>query len=109
MTSEKIDEERRTKNEERRRRIMVLTADSPFGEWLDDSKGGEMIRELLRQGGVAEEVLVPVRGIPLQQLVALSQGAVPQALIDHLVAAVGDGDAGEAGEAGGAGDDEAAH
>ena len=79
---------------------MVLTADNPFGEWLDDPKGGEMIRELLRQGGVAEEVLVPVRGVPLQQLVALSQGAVPQALVDHLVAAVGDGDAGDAGESG---------
>lgn len=64
---------------------MTPTADSTLGEWLAHPKGGALIRELLVKAGVQEAVLAPVLVVPLQQLVALSQGALPQALIDELV------------------------
>ena len=62
-----------------------LTANSTIGEWLDHPKGGPLIRGLLAQAGVDEAMLAPVRGLPLQQLVAMSQGQLPQPLVDDLV------------------------
>lgn len=52
-----------------------------------------MIREVLGQapGGFDESVLAPVLGLPLQQLVPLTQGQVPQELIDDLVRRVNGG------------------
>ena len=63
----------------------VLTADSTIGEWLDNPIGGELVRGLLAQSGATEESLAPIKGLPLQQLVALSQGQLPQSVIDDLV------------------------
>ncbi|GAA2054190.1 SDR family NAD(P)-dependent oxidoreductase [Leifsonia soli] len=62
-----------------------LTAHSTIGEWLDHPEGAPLIQGLLAQAGVGEEMLAPVRGLPLQQLVALSQGQLPQSVVDDLV------------------------
>jgi hypothetical protein len=62
-----------------------LTANSTIGEWLTDPTGGPLIRGLLAQTGASEEMLAPIKGLPLQQLVALSQGELPQSIVDDLV------------------------
>lgn len=63
----------------------VLTAQSTIGAWLDHPVGGDLVRGLLAQSGATEESLAPIKGLPLQQLVALSQGQMPQSVIDDLV------------------------
>jgi hypothetical protein len=63
----------------------ALTSKTAIGRWLDDPVGGPLIRELLGQGGFDERRLDPVRSLALQQLVDLSQGRLPQAVIDDLV------------------------
>ncbi|WP_022900322.1 SDR family NAD(P)-dependent oxidoreductase [Humibacter albus] len=62
-----------------------LTASSSIGEWLDDPQGGPLVRGLLAQSGADEASLAPVKGLPLQQLVTLSQGQLPQSVVDDLV------------------------
>ncbi|MFC4242662.1 SDR family NAD(P)-dependent oxidoreductase [Gryllotalpicola reticulitermitis] len=62
-----------------------LTASSSIGAWLEHPAGGPLIRGLLAQSGTDEGTLAPLRALPLQQLVALSQGQLPQAVIDDLV------------------------
>jgi NAD(P)-dependent dehydrogenase (short-subunit alcohol dehydrogenase family) len=64
---------------------MALTAHSTIGEWLNDPTGGPLIRGLFEQTGASPELLTPVLGLPLQQLVAMSQGQLPQAVVDDLV------------------------
>lgn len=71
---------------------MALTAQSTIGEWLNDEVGGPIVRELFAQTGADPELLTPVLGLPLQQLVALSQGALPQSVVDDLVRQVNDGE-----------------
>ncbi|MEU4421473.1 SDR family NAD(P)-dependent oxidoreductase [Actinoplanes sp. NPDC024001] len=68
-----------------------LTAASTVGDWLDHPEGGPALRELLAQGGFDESVLAPVRQLPLQQMVALSQGRIPQSVVDGLVLRVNGG------------------
>ncbi|WP_285114468.1 SDR family oxidoreductase [Leifsonia sp. fls2-241-R2A-40a] len=68
-----------------------LTAHSTISEWLDHPTGAPLIQGLLTQAGVGEEMLAPVRGLPLQQLVALSQGQLPQSVVDDLVLQANDG------------------
>lgn len=68
-----------------------LTANSPVGEWVAHPEGGPLIRELLAGAGVGEDMLAPVRQLPLRQLVALSQGRLPQEVVDDLVARVNKG------------------
>ncbi|MEU4691457.1 SDR family NAD(P)-dependent oxidoreductase [Actinoplanes sp. NPDC023714] len=71
---------------------MALGANSTVGEWLDHPEGGPAFRALLGQGGDFDESrLAPARGLPLQQLVALSQGQIPQEAVDQLVLAVNAG------------------
>lgn len=62
-----------------------LTANSPVGEWLAHPEGAPLLRELLAQAGFDEQVLAPVRQLPLQQLVDMSQGSLPQDVVDGLV------------------------
>ncbi len=70
----------------------TLTAASTIGDWLAHPEGGPALRDLLGQGGGFDESrLAPVRGLPLQQLVALSQGQLPQAAVDALVLQVNGG------------------
>jgi hypothetical protein len=63
-----------------------LTANSSIGTWLQHPEGGPLMRELLAKGGFDESTLAPVRDLPLQQLIILSQGQLPQAVVDDLVA-----------------------
>ncbi|PJI91179.1 SDR family NAD(P)-dependent oxidoreductase [Luteimicrobium subarcticum] len=69
-----------------------LTASSTIGAWLDDPTGGPLVRGLLAQSGASEEQLAPVRSLPLQQLVAMSQGDMPQSVVDDLVRQVNGGE-----------------
>lgn len=71
--------------------MSALTANTPIAAWLVDPTGGPLIRGLLTQLGTEESQLAPISGLPLQQLVALSQGKLPQSLIDELVLAANDG------------------
>ncbi|MCA1306857.1 SDR family oxidoreductase [Microbacterium esteraromaticum] len=71
---------------------MALTAHSTIGEWLNDDIGGDLIRGLLAQSGADPEQLTPVLSLPLQQLVAMSQGAMPQSVVDDLVRAANGGE-----------------
>ncbi|MDL9977955.1 SDR family NAD(P)-dependent oxidoreductase [Microbacterium sp. ASV49] len=71
---------------------MALTANSSIGDWLNDPVGGELVRSLLAQSGANAEQLTPILGLPLQQLVAMSQGAMPQSVVDDLVRAANGGE-----------------
>lgn len=71
---------------------MALTAQSTIGAWLEDPVGGDLIRGLLAQSGADPSTLTPVLGLPLQQLVAMSQGAMPQSVLDDLVRAANGGE-----------------
>ncbi|MFK4761441.1 SDR family NAD(P)-dependent oxidoreductase [Microbacterium sp. ZW T5_45] len=71
---------------------MALTAHSSIGDWLNDPTGGPLIRGLFEQTGADPALLTPVLGLPLQQLVAMSQGAMPQSVIDDLVRAANGGE-----------------
>jgi NAD(P)-dependent dehydrogenase (short-subunit alcohol dehydrogenase family) len=62
-----------------------LTAQSSIGQWLDHPQGGALVRGLLAASGASEDTLAPIAGLPLQQLVALSQGQLQQSVIDDLV------------------------
>lgn len=70
----------------------ALTAKSSVGTWLKHPIGGPLIRQLLAQAGVDEKVLAPVKLLPLQSLVAMSQGQMPQSLVDELVEKANSGD-----------------
>lgn len=70
---------------------MALTAHSTIGDWLNDEVGGPLVRRLFEQTGADPELLTPVLGLPLQQLVAMSQGALPQSVVDDLVRAANGG------------------
>ncbi|MGO1319111.1 MAG: SDR family NAD(P)-dependent oxidoreductase [Galactobacter sp.] len=65
--------------------MTTLTASSTIGTWLDDPVGGPIIKGLLAASGATEETLAPLRTLPLQQLVELSQGKMPQSVVDDLV------------------------
>lgn len=69
-----------------------LTAKSSIGDWLKSPVGGPLLRELLASGGQTEAALKPVRMLSLQRLVSLSQGQMPQSVIDDLVKQANDGD-----------------
>jgi NAD(P)-dependent dehydrogenase (short-subunit alcohol dehydrogenase family) len=62
-----------------------LSADSTIGTWLDDPIGAAALGALLAQGGQTAEALRPVRGIALGRLVAMSQGAFTQEMVDAVV------------------------
>ncbi|MFC5338840.1 SDR family NAD(P)-dependent oxidoreductase [Leucobacter denitrificans] len=69
-----------------------LTANSTIGEWLDDPQGSEAVGALLAASGADPSSLEPVKSLPLQQMVALSQGKMPQSVIDDLVRSVNGGE-----------------
>lgn len=71
---------------------MTLTAHSTIGDWMNDPTGGPLIRGLFEKTGADPELLTPVLGLPLQQLVAMSQGALPQSVVDDLVRAANGGE-----------------
>ncbi|MBO1902049.1 SDR family oxidoreductase [Leucobacter weissii] len=72
--------------------MSALTAQTSIGDWLDHPEGGEILRGFLAQSGSDAGSLDPVRSLPLQQLVALSQGRLPQSAVDDLVRAANGGE-----------------
>lgn len=72
--------------------MSVLTAQSTIGEWLDHPEGSAALGALLAQSGSSADSLAPVRALPLQQMVELSQGQMPQSVIDDLVRSVNGGE-----------------
>ncbi|QUH03613.1 SDR family oxidoreductase [Saccharopolyspora erythraea] len=68
-----------------------LTARHPVGEWLEHPLGGPLLRELLAPAGFDERVLAPVSRLPLRELVTLSQGRLPQDVVDDMVVRVNGG------------------
>ncbi|MFC8600599.1 SDR family NAD(P)-dependent oxidoreductase [Isoptericola sp. NPDC057191] len=66
---------------------MALSASSTVGEWLDHPVGGRILGAVLEQAGASAEALAPARSLPLEQLVALSNGQFPAEMVDSLVAA----------------------
>ena len=71
---------------------MTLTANSTIGTWMNDPVGGPLIRGLFEKTGADPDLLTPVLGLPLQQLVAMSQGQLPQSVVDDLVRAANGGE-----------------
>lgn len=59
-----------------------ITAGRTIGEWLEHPTGGPAIREMLAASGTDEKALGPALTTPLQQLVALSGGQMPQSVVD---------------------------
>lgn len=74
-----------------------LTASSTVGAWLDDEVGAALLAELVAPAGV--DTLAPARSLPLQQLVAMSNGQLPQSAVDDLVLRANGGTAPEPGDA----------
>jgi len=68
-----------------------LTANTSIGTWIEHPVGGELLRELLAPAGTSVDSLRAVSSLPLQQLVTLSQGLMPQEAIDSLVLRANDG------------------
>lgn len=68
-----------------------LTAHSTIDQWLAHPEGGPVLRGFLAQAGTDEAALGPARAMPLQQLVPLSQGRLPQSAVDELVKQVNGG------------------
>ena len=79
---------------------MTLTANSTIGTWMNDPVGGPLIRGLFEKTGADPELLTPVLGLPLQQLVAMSQGQLPQSVVDDLVRAANGGEIPESTDSG---------
>ncbi len=69
----------------------ALTANSTIGAWLDHPEGGAALGQLLAAAGTDPSTLAPIRSLPLQQMVELSQGRMPQSVVDELVLAVNGG------------------
>ncbi|GAB3669959.1 SDR family NAD(P)-dependent oxidoreductase [Saccharopolyspora tripterygii] len=63
----------------------VLSGRSSIGEWLEHPAGRPLIEELLAASGREPADLAPVSGLPLEQLVELSQGAFSREAVDDLV------------------------
>jgi NAD(P)-dependent dehydrogenase (short-subunit alcohol dehydrogenase family) len=70
----------------------VLTAHSTIATWLDHPEGGALLRGMLADAGADADSLAPAAGLPLGQLVVLSQGTVTQDVIDSLVRAANNGE-----------------
>ena len=73
-----------------------ITAARTIGEWLEHPTGGPAIREMLAASGTDEGALGPALTMPLQQLVALSGGQMPQSVVDDLLRAANGGELPEA-------------
>ena len=70
----------------------TLTDQSTIGEWLNHPVGGDILRGFLEKTGASADSLAPITGLPLQQMVALSQGKMPQEAIDDLVRSANGGE-----------------
>lgn len=73
-------------------RSTPITGRNSIREWLEHPTGGPALRELLAQSGSSPEALGPAMSLPLQQLVPMSQGQMPQEAVDGLVRAANGGE-----------------
>lgn len=64
-------------------RIPLLTSQSTVGEWFEHPVGGPVLREALP--GVDSDALAPAFGLPLEQAIKYSGGALPPGLLDVLL------------------------
>ncbi|UEJ82831.1 SDR family oxidoreductase [Brachybacterium halotolerans subsp. kimchii] len=69
-----------------------ITASAPISAWLEHPSGGPVLRALLERSGTDVAALGPVLGMPLQQLVPLSRGELPQSAVDDMVRAANGGE-----------------
>lgn len=69
-----------------------ITASAPISAWLEHPRGGPVLRAFLERSGSSESSLGPALGMPLQQLVPLSRGELPQSAIDDMVLAANGGE-----------------
>ncbi len=81
--------------------VVILTGQSTIGTWLDHPEGRGLLLDLLAPAGTTAETLAPARGMALQQLVAMSGGALPQEAIDGIVRAANGGELPETDESAG--------
>jgi beta-glucosidase-like glycosyl hydrolase len=70
----------------------AISAEHTILEWLRHPKGGPILKNLMAQSPQApgtdmEAVLRMIEGMPLNRLVAMSQGALTQATVDEMVSA----------------------
>lgn len=75
-----------------------LTASTSIRTWLAHPEGGPVVRAMLARTGADESLLTPVLDLPLQQMVAMSQGQLPQTVVDDMVLQVNGGVVPEDGE-----------
>jgi NAD(P)-dependent dehydrogenase (short-subunit alcohol dehydrogenase family) len=69
-----------------------LTGDTSIAKWIEHPVGGQLIRELLAQGGQTPEALRPVSRLALRRLVKLSKGVFTDEMVADLVARAAAGD-----------------
>ncbi|GAB2494947.1 hypothetical protein GCM10027063_37750 [Promicromonospora xylanilytica] len=79
---------------------MALSVHSTVGDWLDHPVGSQILAGLLARGGATPDSLAPARGLPLEQLVALSDDRFSAEALDALIAAYREAAPGEAAQAG---------
>lgn len=71
----------------------ALTAKSSIGTWLKHPVGGQILRDLLAQGGQTESALTPVKLFSLERVASMSGGRMPQELVDDMVRRANDPEA----------------
>ncbi|TDC95839.1 SDR family oxidoreductase [Saccharopolyspora aridisoli] len=69
----------------------VLSGRSSIAEWLSHPEGRPLIEEVLADSGRDAEALAPVSGMPLEQLVEISQGAFSREAVVDMVLRVNGG------------------
>lgn len=69
-----------------------ITARNTIQQWLDHPVGSQVLQGFFEQSGTTKDQLGPALGMPLQQLVALSQGQLPQSAVDDMVRAANGGE-----------------
>lgn len=69
-----------------------LTANSTLRTWFTHEEGGPRLRQALTDAGIEPDSVAPLAGQPLQQLIAVSGGRLPQSVVDDIVRHVNSGD-----------------
>ena len=70
---------------------LKLSGDNSVEEWLAHPVGGEILREMMRQGGQRESALRLVRRLPMRRLVAMSQGRLTEEMLAAMIRQANDG------------------
>lgn len=68
-----------------------LTESATIAAWLEHPRGGPVLRAFLERTDTSPDSLGPALDMPLQQLVPLSRGELPQSAVDDMVRAANDG------------------